>query len=284
MRLLGAWGTFGSLLGMVLAGGSPTVRQAPAGGAKSAVQLVTEMVARENDEAAHHDRYEYLSTERSERTGGHLWTERVVETESGRVSVLLAEDGQPLSEARQDQERKKLAAILADPEEVERREQAKRNDEAHARGMLASLPRAFVFDHVRLEGGVWRMDFHPNPGYSPSGIEERVLHAMSGSLAIDARQERLVHLEATLPQDVSIGYGLLATVRAGSHFGSDRMDEGGHWRTVHVVTDIRGKAVLFKSVCKNSSVTRSEFHYLDPGTTIAQGVRMLEGVEVVAKN
>jgi hypothetical protein len=208
----------------------------------------------------------------------------VVQTASGRVSVLLAEDGKPLSEARRQQEREKLAGILADPAEMERREQAKRNDEAHARVMLGALPRAFLFDNVRREDGVWKMDFHPNPAYSPSGIEERVLHGMSGWLAMDARQERLIHLEATLPQDVSIGYGLLATIHAGSHVVSDRMEEDGHWRTVHVVTDIRGKAVLFKTVCKNSDVTRSEFHYLDPGTTIAQGARMLEGGEVVARN
>ena len=284
MRGLTAWG---AILGVVLAGGvgsAPTVPPQAGIEAKTPLQLVTEMVARENDEAAHHDRYEFISTERSDRTGGHVWTERVVETASGRVSVLLAEDGQPISQARQQQERKKLAGILADPEEMERREQAKRNDEAHARVMLATLPRAFLFDNVRLENGVWKMDFHPNPAYSPSGLEERVLHGMSGWLAIDARQLRLLHVEAALPQDVSIGYGLLATVRAGSHFGSDRVDEDGHWRTVHVVTDIRGKAVLFKTVCKNSDVTRTEFHYLDPGTTIAQGVRMLEGEDVVAKN
>jgi hypothetical protein len=71
MKLVGAWGTCGSLLGMVLVGssGTPTVTQAPAAGAKTPVQLVIEMVARENDEAAHHDRYEFVSTERSDRTG-----------------------------------------------------------------------------------------------------------------------------------------------------------------------------------------------------------------------
>jgi hypothetical protein len=273
---------------MLLAGGAvgapATAQTASADVAKTPLQLVNEMVAHENDEAAHHDRYEYVSTERSDRTGGHLWTERVVETESGNVKMLVAEDGKPLSAARQQQEREKLAGMMADPEAMEKKEQEKRNEEAHARMMLATLGRAFVFDNVRLTNGVWRMDFHPNPAYSPSGIEERVLHGMSGWLAIDAKQQRLLHLEASLPQDVSIGFGLLATIRAGSHVVSDRMDEDGHWRTVHVVTDIRGKAVLFKSVSKNCDVTRSDFHFLNPGTTVAQAVGMLEGQVVVAKN
>jgi hypothetical protein len=45
---------------------------------------------------------------------------------------------------------------------------------------------------------------------------------------------------------------------------------------VHVLTDIRGKAALFKSVSRSSEVTRSEFVYLDPGTTLAQAVTLLE--------
>jgi hypothetical protein len=120
------------------------------------------------------------------------------------------------------------------------------------------------------------MDFHPNPGYSPHGIEERVLCAMSGSVAIDAAQERLLHVEGKLPEDVSIGFGLVATVKAGSRFSSDRGDVDGHWRTLHVLTDVQGKAVLFKSVGKDSEVTRSEFRYLQPGMSVAQAVTLAE--------
>jgi hypothetical protein len=45
---------------------------------------------------------------------------------------------------------------------------------------------------------------------------------------------------------------------------------------LHVVTNIQGKAVLFKSVGKDSEVTRSEFHYLQPGMTVAQAVSLAE--------
>jgi len=44
---------------------------------------------------------------------------------------------------------------------------------------------------------------------------------------------------------------------------------------VHVVTDVRGKAALFKSVGKNSEVSRSEFVYLDPNITLAQAVELV---------
>jgi hypothetical protein len=263
------------LLGAGLAAGRAQVATLQQG-TVSPLQLVQSMVAHEDDEEAHRDRYEFLSQERSERTGGHLWTERVVETAQGRVRLLIAEDGKPLMPERVQQEHARLEAIVADPAVFVRQEQAQRKDEAAARQMLDMLPKAFVFDDVRLADGVWKMDFHPNPGYTPSGLQERVLYGMSGWVAIDAKALRILHIEAQLPRDVAIGFGLLATIKAGSRFASDRRDVDGHWRTVHVLTDIRGKAALFKSVAKNSEVSRSEFVYLDQGTTVAQAAGMLE--------
>ena len=240
------------------------------------LQVVSAMIAHEDDNSAHKDQYEFLSKERSERTGEHVWTERVVETSFGRVRFLLAVDGKPLTAEQESEERGRLAEIVARPDAFLARERAQKDDEAQARKMLDLLPKGFVFDNVRLQDGVWTMDFHPNPAYSPHGIEERVLCAMSGTVVIDQAQERLLHVEGKLPQDVSIGFGLLATVKAGSHFSSERADVDGHWRTLHVVTDVQGKAVLFKSVGKDSEVTRSEFHYLQPGMTVAQAVSLAE--------
>jgi hypothetical protein len=239
------------------------------------LQVVNAMIAHEEDNSAHKDTYEFLSNERSVRTGGRVWTERVVETSFGRVRFLLAVDGKPLNAEQEGAERGRLAQIVADPEAFLAKERAQKDDEAQARKMLDLLPKAFVFDNVRLKDGVWTMDMHPNPEYSPHGIEERVMCAMSGTVVIDAAQERLMHVEGRLPQDVSIGFGLV-TVKAGSHFSSDRADEDGHWRTLHVLTAINGKAVLFKSVGKDTEVTRSEFHYLQPGMTVAQAVALSE--------
>jgi hypothetical protein len=245
-------------------------------GSLTPLQVVNAMIAHEDDTSAHKDTYEFLSKERSARTGGQVWTERVVETSFGRVRFLLAVDGKPLSAEQEGAERGRLAQIVADPNAFLAKERAQKDDEAQARKMLDLLPKAFVFDNVRLKDGVWTMDFHPNPEYVAHGIEERVLCAMSGTVVIDAAAGRLMHVEGRLPQDVSIGFGLLATVKAGSHFASDRADEGGHWRTLQVLTAINGKAVLFKSVGKNTEVVRSDFHYLQPGMTVAQAVALAE--------
>jgi len=239
-------------------------------------QLLEAMIQQERSSAARHERYEYLSKERSDRTGGHTWTERVVETGNGKIRLLLAVDGIPVSPEKAQQERERLAAIVSNPEEFEHLEAERMGDEAKSRQMLNDLDKGFVLDNVALENGMWRIDFHPNPDFSPSGIEERVLHGMTGWLTIDAKDLRLVHIEASLPTDVNIGFGFLATIHAGSHFASDREFIDGHWRTVHVVTDIRGKAILFKSVGKDSDLTRSDFHYLDPDLTLAKAVELVE--------
>lgn len=238
-----------------------------------AQQLVRDMLSREQQ--PHRDCYEYRSEERSDRTGGHLWAEEVVETTKGKLRLLVAEDGRPVSPERARQEHARLQAIAADPAAFERAEAARENDEQHARQMLDSLPRGFLLENVTRSGDVWRIDYRPNPAYSPATIEEHVLHGMSGWFTIDAHDMRLIHIEGRLNQDVTMGLGLI-NIRAGSSFSSDRADEDGRWRTVRVMTDIRGRALLFKTISRSTDLKRSDFHYLDPGTTIPQAVALLE--------
>ena len=240
----------------------------------NAQELVSAMLEREN--SGHRDHYAFTSNERSERTGGHLWTERVVEITSGRVRLLTAEDGKPLSPERAAAEHAKLAAIVADPTAFAKDAADLKKEEEKDREMLSLLPKAFLLENVKREGDSWHVDFRPNPDYSPSGLQEKVLHGMSGWIAIDATDLRMTHIEARLADDVSLGFGILATIKAGSHFNSDRQKIGGHWRTVHVVTDIRGKAALFKTVAKNSDVTRSDFSYLETDLSVQHAAELLE--------
>ena len=273
--MMGVVGVLGSAVGM-----RAQVQAVP----KTPVELVRAMVAHEDAESDHRQVYEYVAKERSERTDGQLWTELVVQTTEGRVRRLLAMDGRPLDAAAQDKERERLDALVADPAAFAAHAESEMSDEANARAMLDMLPRAFLFDHVRLENGVWRMNFQPDPGYSPHGIQERVLYGMSGTVEIDAAQERLMDIQGALQEDVSIGFGILATVHAGSHFSSERRQVNGHWRTVHVVSDIQGKAALFKALSRNTDVTRSEFRYISPSTTVAQAVALLECPARTAKD
>ncbi len=276
------WAAAGSMLALMLAsypGGAGMPTDVPQV-AVSATQIVAAMLANEDVAAQHRDHYCYLSKERSERTGGHLWTEKLVETNAGKVRMLLQEDGQPLSAERIAQERGRLAGVVADPAAFQRKEQALKDDEAHARTMLTLLPKAFLFGNVREQGDELLIDFHPNPGYEPQSLEERVLHGMSGSMMIDAKAMRLHHIEGRMPTDMSIGFGFLATIHAGSSFATSRDPTSNsampEWKTTLIDSAIDGKAVLFKAIARNEHAEHSEFIRVPNDMSVAQAVALAE--------
>jgi hypothetical protein len=254
---------------------SPT-QNPPGQSSNDARRIVDTMLAHEGDPAEHRNRYMFLSEERSERTGGHLWTERVVETTMGKVRLLLAEDGKPLSAERQAAERARLADIAAHPEAFQRRAQVLNNDEQHAEQMLALLHKAFLFDEPRTEGGDVKIAYRPDPAYQPKTTEEKVLHAMSGAVLVDERTMQLHRIEGKIPADVSLGYGILGTVHAGSSFNTTHeMEPGGEWKDALVNTAIDGKAMLFKEIGKNEHVVHSEYKRLSESISVAEAVALL---------
>lgn len=244
---------------------------------QTAPQLVATMLEHEGASVQNRGHFLYTSVERSERTGGRLWTERVAETSQGRIRILLAEDGQPLSPQRSDVEHARLADIIAHPEAFLKKEQAAKNDEEHAQKLLALLPKAFLFENPRFEGAFTRIDYKPNPDYTPQSLEERVLHGMSGSLLVDSKALRLHRVDGTLPQDVSIGFGFLATIQAGSRFSTTRdITPGGEWKTTVIDTDIKGRAIFFKSLGKKEHAEHSNFHNLPYDITLSQAVEAVQ--------
>jgi hypothetical protein len=254
---------------------SPT-QNPPGQSSNDARRIVDTMLAHEGDPAEHRNRYMFLSEERSERTGGHLWTERVVETAMGKVRLLVAEDGKPLSPERVAAEKARLADIVAHPDAFQRRQQALKNDEQHAEQMLALLHKAFLFDEPRTEGGDVKIAYRPDPAYQPKTIEEKVLHAMSGAVLVDERTMQLHRIEGKIPADVNLGYGILGTVHAGSSFNTTHeMEPGGEWKDALVNTAIDGKAMLFKEIGKNEHVVHSEFKRLPDSISVAEAVQLL---------
>lgn len=235
------------------------------------------LVSHETAAADHRGYYLYLSEERSDRTGGHAWTERVAETKWGKVHYLIAEDGKPLSLERVAAEKARVEGEGADPEGFKKAESSRVDDEQHAKQMLQLLPKAFLFDAPVNEGEFVKIGFKPNPEYSPNGMEEKVLHGMSGTVVLDAKTVRLREIDGRMPQDVSIGFGLLATIRAGSNFSTKREHvQGQDWKTEALHTDINGKAIFLKTIARKQESKHSDFKKLPDGITVKDAVAMLE--------
>ncbi len=96
-------------------------------------------------------------------------------------------------------------------------------------------------------------------------------------MLIDQQQTRLHYIQARLPQDVSIGFGLLATVHAGSNFSTTR-DRLGQpdWKTTELDTAINGRVILFKSIAKNEHAEHSNFVRVPNNLSITQAVALAE--------
>ena len=244
---------------------------------QDAKATIATLVQHEADASAHRGHYIYTSEERSDRTGGHLWVERVAETSWGKVRYLITEDGQPLTGDRLAKEKARVGGEAADPDGFKRAEAARVDDEQHAKQMLTLLPRAFLFDSPVPEGEYLRIAFRPDPGYSPASLEERVLHGMTGSVLVDAKTLRLRGIEGRMPADVSIGFGMLATIRAGSSFQTVREHlEGVDWKTETLHTDIRGKALFLKTIARQQDSTHKDFKRIADGMTVTDAVGLLE--------
>ena len=244
---------------------------------QAARQMVDTMLVHVGNQSEHSNRYMYVSEERSDRTGGRLWTELVAETSVGKVRLLVAEDGKSLSAERAAAEKVRLADIAAHPDAFHQRELAVKNDEQHAEQMVTLLRKGFLFDEPRVEGGDLRIAFRPDPAYQPQSLEERVLHGMSGSILVDERTMELHRIEGRLPADVTIGFGLLGTIHAGSTFSTAHAPEpGNEWKTSAVDTQIDGKLLFFKSIGKREQVAHHDFKLLASDISVPQAVTMLE--------
>lgn len=240
-------------------------------------QIVSTMVAHEASAADHRGLYFYLSEERSDRTGGHLWQERVAETRWGKLRFLVAEDGHPLTGDRLQAEKTRIAGEAADPEAFRKSEQARLDDEQHAKEMLQLLPKAFLFDPGTAENSFFRIRFRPNPAYTPQSLEERVLNGMSGFVLIDKNLLRLHEVSGRMQSDVSIGFGLLATIHAGSSFSSVRIPlEGTDWKTQTLHTDIKGRALFLKTIAREQDSHHSDFVKIDDNLSLPDAVTVLE--------
>ncbi len=151
-----------------------------------------------------------------------------------------------------------------------------KNDEDHAEQMLELLPKAFLFDRPRLEGADLKILYRPDPAYQPKTIEEKVLHTMSGWVLVDEKTMELHRIEGKTPVDVSLGYGILGTIHAGSSFATaHEMEPGGEWKNAMVNTAIEGKAMLFKEIGKNEQVVHSEFKRLADNISVTEAVALL---------
>lgn len=201
-----------------------------------------------------------------------------VETEQGPVFRVIERNGTPLDAAQQREESQRLDDYIHDPGKIERVRHAHEEDEQRLASLAAVLPRAFLFDYeTPVHGDIVRIGFRPDPAFEPSSYEERIVHALAGTLTVDTRLKRLIDISGVVSERVDFGYGLLGHIEKGGTFEIHRRQvSAAHWKTDLVNVQIQGKLLIFHSVGKSERESRSDFHRVPGGTTLAAAEAMLD--------
>jgi hypothetical protein len=209
----------------------------------------------------------------------------VVETKSGSLDRLLATAGRPLTDAQQRDETERILRLSHSPEAQHKLEQNHRKDVAQCNAFLQMIPDAFLFEYAAESGGLAKLIFKPNPHFQPSSREGKVLHEMSGDIWVDAKQQRLISINGQLTNEVKFGGGLLGHLEKGGEFRLKRTEIApGHWEVMEIVVNMRGKALLFKTISVQQKEVHSNFQPVPDDLSLSDAAALLLKQTLVAAN
>jgi hypothetical protein len=264
----GIWLVAGVVAVAAAPGGIMAQQPEPAG------QLVRETVY---NELRDHDSHGYWRYWIEQHLQNDTRLEEQVETADGPLKRLVQTNGRPLDAQTREQEQARLEHLVNSPQEMASHRKDYFEDEKHAALIIGVLPEAYIFDYVGEEGGCHHLRFRPSPAYNPRTVEERIVHSMSGDLWIDARLKRLSRLEGHLDDNVDFGFGLLGRLDKGGWFRVQRVQVSPtEWKTQRLELHLSGRAVVFKTIAKDTSEVRGGFAAVPAGLNLAQGMRILD--------
>jgi hypothetical protein len=207
----------------------------------------------------------------------------VVETKSGSLDRLLATAGRPLTDAQQRDETERMLRLSRSPEAQHKLEQTHRKDAAQCNAFLQMVPDAFLFEYAAESGGLVKLIFKPNPHFQPSSREGKVLHEMAGHIWVDAKQQRLVSINGQLTNEVKFGGGLLGHLEKGGEFRLKRTEIApGHWEVMEIMVNMRGKALLFKTISVQQKEVHSNFQPVPDDLSLSDAAALLLKQTLVA--
>lgn len=248
---------------------------APMYAVTSGTDVVMQMAWNEKAARAQEQHFSYFSEERSPRTGGHLWKEKVVETDDGALRRLLAVDGKPLTAAQAESEERRIEGIVAHPAAFRKLNKTHQDDEVQATKLLDILPKAFIISPAGQQNGCVRFSIRPNPAFKPSTFEERIIHVLEGSVSIKEPQDRLCRIEARISQPVEFGFGFLGKIESGGHFELERAQvDPNDWKSVHISVHVDGRILLLKSITRDQETTRTDIHVVPRNLSLAQAANL----------
>ncbi len=251
------------------AGAAGAQAQEPKTIVASAVQ--TELAADKND----HSAYMYLD---HDVTPDHDTLFYTVETPQGILKKKMEDHNRPLTPEERKADDVRIQALLNDPAAQAKARNNSSHDDNQAEQMLRLLPQAYIWTVASEEGNMLTLNFKPDPNFSSSGFEAKVLAAMGGQITIARRENRIASIKGTLLDDVTFGFGILGRLRKGGSFEVVRKEVvPGHWQMTESRVHINGHALFFKTIGSDEDETRTDFKP-SPAKTLQQADQILKNI------
>ena len=193
----------------------------------------------------------------------------------GTYKRLIAIDGKPLPPeelARRDAEHERNVRQEAEKREREtpvQRQERKAAEERERRERDAMLDDAYaVFEATfagreRLEGETLLvLDLKPRPHARVTTREGRWMKQFAGRAWVSERGYQVARLDMRALDDVTIGWGVVGRVHAGSRFLFSRRKFDGAWLPAEVAFEGTGRTLLFRKFHVNAVTTYSGYKRL----------------------
>jgi hypothetical protein len=210
-----------------------------------------------------------------------------VEGNEALASMIISENDQPLTPQQERAENDRLARLVNDPDRLRREQAHERQELEHTLRIVKALPDALCYEYAGTQSGetglgkgghqLVRLNFRPNPSYSPPSRVEQALEGMQGYVLIDTSAKRIARIEGTLFKDVTFGWGIFGRLERGGHFRIQQADAGGgNWAITEMSLEIKGTILLVKSLNVTWDEVFSDFRRLPDDLPFAQAVNLLQ--------
>jgi len=219
-----------------------------------------ELIANQHSDDQLVEQYEHVERE-IDRSGGTEQkvlqdrTFRVVPTGTGTLRILLRENGKnadPADYRKQLQAWQDVLELALKPDdpreqsaytkfEKKKRDRAEMVDSAREAFLQKWIGRETLYGH---DCDVIQLD--PNPNYHPHSLMQEAVTHFTAKAWVDHGSNQLVHGEARVIRDISVGGGILGKLYRGGVFSFDQAPVApGVWFPVRYQYDFTGRKFLF---------------------------------------
>jgi hypothetical protein len=212
----------------------------------------------------------------------------MIETKEVILARTLTWNGKEPSAEERAKEDARLDLLVTSAEELRKKKAEQEADRKRTLQLVKALPDAlrFQYDGTEMVHGrdAIRLTFTPNPNFSPTSKETYGLKAAAGKLWIDRVYTQIVRMDATLTENVYIGWGILGHISKGGRLELEQsLLPGNAWRITKLNIEATGKAFFFKTIRIKQRQSGWDYRALPTDLTIAQAVATLKQPAVSAQ-